>query len=421
MSENKLKIILPVVILVIGAVATVVMIKSRSPVETRPPQDFAPFVRVLAVEPTAHQFRVITNGTVQPRTETAVVPEVPGRVVWVAPSFAHGGFFEKGDVLIKLDPRDYELAVVTAKGTVAQARLRAELEEAQAEVAREEWEVLGGGKDSPLATRELQVQEAHAALAASEAALEKADRDLERTRIRAPFAGRVRQKMVDVGQYVSPGVAVPHIFAVDYVEVRLPIPDSDLAYLDLPVDYRGEQGRHTGPQVVLHADFAGRRHSWNGRIVRVEGEIDPVSRMVHAVAQVDDPYGRSDGADPMPLAIGLFVEAEIVGEVVENVYIIPRSALRGNGQVVVVDEDDHIRFRDVEVHRMGRETVVIAGGLNPGERVCVSTLTAMTDGMKVRTSGGLGEPSGGSGEPVGGSDETSEKPAAEAAQTESDT
>ncbi|UCH82685.1 MAG: efflux RND transporter periplasmic adaptor subunit [Candidatus Latescibacterota bacterium] len=392
MTEKRLKIVLPFAILAVGAVVAVALIKSRSPVETRPAKDYAPLVRVVTVEPTDHQFKVTTHGTVKPRTETALVPEVAGRVVSIAPSFADGGFFEKGDVLVRLDSRDYELAVVSARGVVAQAKVRAELEEAQAEVAREEWKTLGGGKDSPLATRELQVQEALAALAAAEAALEKAQRDLDRTRIRAPFAGRVRQKMVDVGQYVSPGIAVAHIFAVDYVEVRLPIPDSDLAFLDLPVNYRGEHAQQTGLEVTLYADFAGDRHSWSGRIVRVEGEIDPVSRMVHAIAQVDDPYGRGEGEDPMPLAIGLFVDAEISGRVIKDAFVIPRSAMRDDDQIIVVDDDNRLRFRDVRVGRIGRENAVILGGLRAGDRVCVSLLEAMTDGMKVRTGSDAGAP-----------------------------
>jgi RND family efflux transporter MFP subunit len=384
-SEKKLKIILPVVILLVAVIVTVAMIKSRAPVGTRPARNFAPLVRVVEAVPTSHQFTVWTNGTVKPRTEAALVSEVAGRVTSVSTSFANGGFFEKGDVLVRVDPQDYEYAVVTARGQLAQAKVRVELEEAQAEVAREEWKSLGGGKESPLATREPQVEEARAAYAAAEAALEKAERDLERTRIRAPFAGRIRQKLVDVGQFVSPGIAVAHIFAVDYVEVRLPIPDSDLAYLDLPVNYRGDAEQQPGPEVALYADFAGKRHKWTGRIVRVEGEIDPVSRMIHAVAQVDDPYGRGSDGDQMPLAIGLFVDAEIMGRKVDDAIVIPRSAIRSDDTVFIVDDDDRLVFRNVTVARMGRESAVVTGGIEASERVCVSLLDAVTDGMKVRT------------------------------------
>jgi RND family efflux transporter MFP subunit len=386
-SEKRLKIVLPIAILIVGIAITMVMVKSRGPVQTRPPREYAPLVRVVTATASTHTFTVTTNGTVKPRTSTALVSEVAGKVVWVSPSFADGGFFEENDVLVKLDPRDYELAVVTARGVVAQARVRSETEEAQAEVAREEWKSLGQGKESPLATRELQLHEARAALASAEAMLEKAERDLERTRIRAPFAGRVREKVVDVGQFVSPGIAVATVFAVDYAEVRLPIPDSQLAYLDLPVDYRGNTETQTGPEVTLYADFAGRRRSWSGRIVRVEGEIDPVSRMIHAIAQVDDPYGRLGGEDRMPLAIGLFVDAEIMGRVAEDVIVVPRSAVRGDDTVLIVDDEDRLRFRKVDVLRVDRADAVISSGLNAGDRICVSLLDAATDGMKVRTTG----------------------------------
>jgi multidrug efflux system membrane fusion protein len=386
-TEKRLKIILPVAVLAVAIIVAIAMVKSRAPAGTRPQQDFSPLVRTVQATPVSHQFSVWTNGTVKPRTETALVSEVAGRVISVSPSFANGGFFEKGDVLVTVDPRDYELSVVTARGQVAQAKVRAELEEAQAQVAREEWKSLGGGKESPLATREPQVQEARAAFAAAEAALEKAERDLDRTRIRAPFAGRIRQKLVDVGQFVSRGIAVAHIFAVDYVEVRLPIPDSELAYLDLPINYRGDTEQQTGPEVMLYADFAGKRHSWRGRIIRVEGEIDPVSRMVHAVAQVDDPYGRGEGEESMPLAIGLFVDAEIKGKTIENAVIVPRSAIRDNGVVFIIDDENRLRFREVDVVRVGRGTAVITGGLELTDRVCVSILDAVTDGMKVRTAG----------------------------------
>ncbi len=262
--------------------------------------------------------------------------------------------------------------------------MRFETEEAQAEVAREEWEELGTGGDSPLATRELQLQEAAASLAAAEAALERAERNLRRTGVRAPFAGRVRAKLTDIGEYLAPGVPVASVFSVDYAEIRLPIPDAELAYVDLPVDYRGETAQQTGPVVHLYADFAGSRHHWEGRIVRVEGEIDPQSRMIHAIAQVADPYGKVEGKDPMPLAVGLFVEAEIEGHEVENVYILPRAAIRGD-QVLVVDDEDRLRFRDVEILRNDRKNVVISAGLSPGDRVSVSTMQAVSDGMKVRS------------------------------------
>jgi RND family efflux transporter MFP subunit len=382
-SENRLRIILPIAILAIGVIGAVALIKSRAPVRTRPQNQYSPLVRIMEVAPTRRQLTVTAQGTVRPRTESTLVSEVSGRVIRVAPSFAAGGFFENGDVLVVIDPRDYELAVVTARSQVAQARVRAEMEEAQAKVAREEWAQLGDGMGSPLATRELQLEEARAALAAAVAFLEKAERDLARTRIRAPFAGRVREKLVDIGRFVSPGVPAASIFAIDYAEVRLPIPDADIAYLDLPTTYRRSGTNSDGPEVRLRADFAGQHQQWHGRIVRVEGEIDPVSRMVYVIAQVDDPYGRK-GGKTAPLAVGLFVEAEIMGREVEDAVVIPRSAVRG-GYVLIVDDEDRLRFREVDILRLGRDEAIVTSGLRAGDRVCVSPLEAVTDGMKVRT------------------------------------
>lgn len=380
-----LKIAAPFLILVAGVVATVVMIKSRSPVPTRPPQEYAPVVRVVEVEPKPHRMTVTTHGTVRPRTETVLVSEVAGRVMSTTPDFASGGYFEAGDVMLRIDPRDYELAVVTAKGLVAQARVRAETEQAQAEVAREEWKNLGGDRESPLATREPQLQEAMAALEAAEASLEVARRNLNRTAVQAPFACRVRKKMADVGQYVTPGTPVANIFAIDYVEITLPIADSELAYLELPFNYRGERADATGPEVLLHANFAGKYREWPGHIVRVEGEIDPVSRVVQVVAQVEDPYGRKTDGASMPLAVGLFVEADISGREIENAVVLPRSAVRDGNTVLIVDDDNRVRFREVDVLRMNGEEAIIGKGLDRGDKVCISTLEAVTEGMKIRS------------------------------------
>lgn len=384
-SERKLKVILPFVILAVGALIAVAMVKSRAPVPTRPTVDYAPLVRVVTVVPEDRRLTVHTQGTVRARTETKMVAEVAGRIVKVSDSFASGGFFERGDVLLEIDASDYRVAVATAEGALAQAKVRLETEEALAEVARAEWKDLGNGEESPLATRELQLQEARAALAAAEAVLEKAERDLARTQIRAPFAGRIRAKLADLGEYVAPGVPVADVYSVDVAEVRLPVPDAELAFLDLPVDYRGAAAQEPGPEVTLYADFAGRRHSWSGRIVRVEGEIDPVSRMVNVVAQVKDPYGKHGHEDPLPLAVGMFVEAEISGRLVEDAVTLPRTALRGE-RVLVMDDEDKLRYRDVVVLRVDRGYAVIVGGLEAGERVCVSTLEAVSDGMKVRAS-----------------------------------
>ncbi len=228
-----------------------------------------------------------------------------------------------------------------------------------------------------------QVAEAEAALASARAALVRAERDLERTRIRAPYAGRVREKNVDLGQYVTPGTPLARIYAVDYAEIRLPLPDADLAFVDLPLVYRDAESGKSGPEVILRSEFAGRTFQWRGRVVRTEGEIDPRSRMVHAVARVKDPYGRGEDPNRPPLAAGMYVEAEIIGHRVEGVVVIPRTALRERDRVLIVDEDDQLQFRKVDVLRISEDRAVIASGLSEGDRLCLTNLVAVTAGMRV--------------------------------------
>jgi RND family efflux transporter MFP subunit len=328
---------------------------------------------------------VRSQGTVSPRTASTLSSEVSGRVIRVAPSFAAGGFFENGELLVRIDPTDYREIVVQARATQAQAALRLEQERAEAEIARREWEELGGDDPSPLTLREPQLAQALASLEAARAAVERAERDLARTEIRAPYAGRVRSERIDVGDFVTRGAALAEIYAVDAAEIRLPLPDDDLAYLDLPLDYRGDEHDAPGPRVVLSARFAGKTHRWEGRIVRTEGEIDRRSRMVHAVARVRDPYARGDDPNRPPLAVGLFVHAEIEGHTVPDAAVVPRAAVRGEDQVLVVSEDDRLHFRTVEIYRRAQDDVIVTGGLEHGERVCISPLAVVTDGMRVRT------------------------------------
>jgi multidrug efflux pump subunit AcrA (membrane-fusion protein) len=195
----------------------------------------------------------------------------------------------------------------------------------------------------------------------------------------------VRQKQVDVGQFVTTGSVVASIYSVDYAEIRLPLTSNDLAYVDLPLDYRGSRGNREGPLVTLKTKFAGEEHVWTGRITRTEGEIDPKSRMVHAVAQVRNPYARGKDSNRPPLAVGMYVEAEIAGKTVSDVAILPRLALRGDDQILVVDSENRIRFRTVTLLRKTDTTIIVDAGLTENETICLSLLEAVSDGMRVRT------------------------------------
>ncbi len=377
-----LEIGLPLGALAASAVLAGLLVAARAPVETAPFEAVVPLVRVVSVRPEAVRLVVHTHGTVAPRTESTLVPEVAGRVEWLSPALAAGGFFEKGEPLIRLDRRDHEVRLRRAEASLAGLRSQAAL----ARRTHERSQVLAA--DGLLARQTLDDTENAAAVAEAarreaEAALEQARRDLERTVLHAPFEGRVREKHVDVGQFVERGTPVARLYAVDAAEIRLPIRDADVAHLDLPLS--GASGSTTRPEVILRATFAGATETWRGRIVRTEGEIDPKTRMVNAVARVDDPYGRRRRDGGPPLAVGMFVDAEILGRTVPQAVVLPRAALHEGNRVLVVTDTDRLVAQPVTVLRLEHDRVVLADELAPGTRVCVSPVAAFVDDMQVRT------------------------------------
>ena len=377
-----LKLLLPLVVLAAGAALALLLAAQRQIPEPEPREVPLPTVRTLAAEPVDHQVWVESRGTVVPRTQSQLVVEVPGRVIRISPGLVSGGFFQEGEVLLEIDPRDLELAVAQADLDVARSRRALAEVEADAEVARREWESLGTGDPSPLTLRVPQVAEARAQVRAAEALLERARRDLERTRVTAPFAGRVRRKSVDLGQFVQPGSPIATLYATDLAEVRLPLPDGELAFLQLPV--AGRHDTEVRPEVELAAHFAGERRTWAGEIVRTEGEIDPATRMVMTIAEVRGPY---DPERVVPLAIGMFVEARIRGTLLEGVLVLPREALREGNRLYTLDGEDRLSIQEVRVLRTEPGRVVVRADELSGQRVIVSPLEIVTEGMRVRDLG----------------------------------
>lgn len=268
-------------------------------------------VVVAAAEATDLTLSVRSQGEVRARSEVTLSPEVSGRVSYVSPDFVAGGHFKRGDVLLRLDPRDFELRVVQAKANIAQAETQLAREQSEARNARIEADELGISDVSDLALREPQVAEATARLDSAKAALREAELQLAKTVIRAPFDGRMVSKSVGVGAYVGPGATLADIFSTDVVEIPIALTDRDLDVLDLPIGFEAGAGK-TGPAVRLSAIIAGERHNWTGEIRRTASGFDPETRVLFAYVEVDDPFGA--GADRgVPLATGLFVEASIDG------------------------------------------------------------------------------------------------------------
>ena len=371
--------LLPMVILLGGLALAAGIIATGPRLEHLPPSPNAPLVRTAAAVPRTVQMSSFTHGSVSPRTESELIPEVSGRLISVSDAMVSGGFFNEGDVLLEIDPLDYEVALEQAKAALASARS----ELVNARKAHERQSNLASKQSTSESQRDdalNRMQLAQAALREATARLSRAERDLARTTVTAPFDGRVRSERVDIGQFVTRGAPIASLYSTDVAEVRLPIHDDELAFLQLPLN--GDAADQTAPRVILRAKFAGRQHAWEGRIVRTEGELDPQTRMINVVAQVDNPYEVN--GDRPPLAVGLFVEAEILGRVIDDVFVIPRSALQSDNQVYLVADDNKLAFRDVEILRMVHEEIYIHGGLRAGETVCLSTVSSAFEGMTVR-------------------------------------
>ena len=358
--------------ILIGAIIAAMLLVQMRP---EPPKkdivELAPLVEVLTLENMTVNFEVTSQGTVLPRTETILSAEVSGTITSISPKFIAGGVFERGEVLMRIDPTNYEVAVLQAEALVKQRTIEHE----------------GAKKLRSQGYRaEAELASAAAALATAEADLVRATRNLERTYIRLPYEGMVRSKETDLGQFVNPGSRLGVAFATDNAEVRLPLTDSDLAFVELPdaMDVI-RSGAAQGPAVALHGVQKGQSSEWRAQIVRSEGVVDEKSRMTYAVARIEDPYRRH--TEGVPLPIGTFVSATIKGSVADNVIRIPRSALRGSDDLLFVDNEDTLRIRKVKIVRSDARYVYVNGGADPGERIVTTALESPVNGMSVRPAG----------------------------------
>ncbi len=326
-------------------------------------------VEVLTLEVSTESFQINSQGIVNPRTRTEVSAEVLGSIVSISPKFAAGGVFRKGEVLMRIDPTNYTVAVDKAQALVTQRQI----------------EFDGARKLRSQGYRaESEFASAAAALASAQAELVSAQRNLERTYIRLPYEGMVLSKQTDIGQFVNPGTTLGVTFATDLAEIRLPLTDQDLAFVDLPNTAEiSKTGSVEGPQVKLTAIQKGALVGWDATIVRSEGVVDERSRVTYAVAQIEDPYQLHGDGTPLP--IGTFVAADIAGSSAMDLIRIPRTALRGAGQVLVVNAENKIEIRTVSVVRSDEQFAYVSDGVSAGERISTTVIEAPTNGMSVRT------------------------------------
>jgi RND family efflux transporter MFP subunit len=328
---NAIKGIITVAVLFFAVIVAYGLVKTAPAPEQFTPEESTTSIRVVEVNRERVRLEVSSQGSVMPYKESELIPEVNGRVSWMSPNLLPGGYFAKDEVLLRIDNRDHRSKV---------ARSKAALNRSMAE---------------------------------------QAFRDLQRTEIKAPYDGLVRSEKVDLGQYVSRGMVIASIYAAQYAEVRLPVADKQLAYLDLPLGHRGELADEIKPEVLLFTDYGGKHYEWIGKLVRTEAEIDSRSRMVTAVVRVNN----NNNVDQPDLPIGLFVNARIKGRWAEGVVTIPRAALRNQSKVLVVDKDNRIHYRDVKILRFENDNVIVSDGLESGDVVNISPLQTIVEDMLV--------------------------------------
>ena len=382
------KYILPLALIGLSIVVVVVMVgiaKGKRP-ERKDTGTQAMVVDVIPARVESLNFLVNSQGAVNPRTQTKLVAEVSGQIVSVSGNFIAGGFFRQGEVLLQIDPSDYETALLAAQAGLAARKAQLADMKARSEQAMKDWVNLGRkGEPSDLTLRKPQLAEAQAAVQAAEAELKRAERNLERTRIKVPYDGLVRNKTVDIGQFVSPGTPLGTTFAIDYAEIRLPLSSGDMEFLDLPSATRLDRA-HRVP-VTLTSETRDDSRQWQAEIVRTEGVVDDRSRVVYAVAEVIDPYGVLGLSNQPELRMGTFVRASIQGLRADNVVVLPRSVLRGGNTIVVANSSNQLEIRQVEVVRAEPRFIYISEGIEGGERVVTTSLDAPIPGTQLSVVG----------------------------------
>ncbi len=371
------------ILLAAGALVALLTALGPQP-EAQEVETVLPGVQAMRVSIGARRVTVEAEGVVRPARRTTVAAEVAGRIVWAAPGLRAGIRIEEGTPLFRIEPVAHEQAVAQARSVRDEAALRVGTEEARARVAASQWADEGIEPD-PLALREPQLGAARSALAAAEAALRRAEADLARTGIAAPHAGIVGVRAAEVGEWATPGTPLVELLAVDRAEMRVSLPDAALNLVELP--FAGAPS-HAAPRVrltpVLGPGVGAATWVWEGRLVRVEGEMDPATRFLPAIVEVQDPWAPGPDGRP-PLLAGLFLRAEIEGREFPEVAEVPASALREDGSVLVVDDANRVEVRGVESFATsGEEGVLIRSGLRDGDRVVTNPPAIVTDGMAVR-------------------------------------
>ncbi len=376
---RKKQIIIPIAILIAGILLFVGFSSMKKPPEEKAKVDNTPIVAVEAIHIAPINLTVNSYGIVQPKYETELVAQISGQVVELADAFVRGGFVKKNQLLARIDPNDYEAALIDAEANMASARAALEQERAQGKVAEQEWKQITGTSPTELSLRKPQLAQELARVKSAQASVLRAKRNLERTEIRSPYDAMIESRSIGLGSFVGTGSQIGKLLGTDIAEVRLPVADNQLQYL-------AEQGKNA--QVNLIGTFAGKDVIWQAKIARSEGVVDNKSRMSYLVAEVKDPYGLQANAslEQSPIRFGSYVTADIIGISLANATLLPRY-LVDNDRVAILDADSKLHYADITITRQEGSNVIVTSGLQEGDQLIISALDYPVNGMKLTLQG----------------------------------
>ena len=386
MKLNKQKIIVPAAI-IIATLFLVMFIKGNPPTASRlsAPPKAKINVAVKPLQLIDYPVEIDSFGTVKPRTQSMLVAQVSGQIIDINEQFREGGFFAKDDVLLQLDDRDLKAEVKSAQANLLNAEQSLLEEQARGRQALTDWQRLGNESEpSILVLRKPQLAAAQAQVLSAQAQLEKAQLNLERTKIKAPYAGRVLNRSVDLGQVVSNNMQLATIYATDSVEIRLPIKNKDLPFINLPEQYLDGAKNQRGSAVNFTSDLIGEQQ-WQGQLIRTEGAIDESAQQLYVVAKINDPY-KSTSDNQYPVKIGQYVKAKINGKVASQVLVIPNSAIY-QGSYVYVVENGTLQRKNIALAWQNAQQGIVKKGLEAGSQLVLTPLGQVSSGTPVQVMG----------------------------------
>ncbi|MDO6444715.1 efflux RND transporter periplasmic adaptor subunit [Colwellia sp. 1_MG-2023] len=380
---RKKQIIVPIVILIAGILLFMAFASMKKPPEEKAKVDNTPIVAVEEISVAPMTLTVDSYGIVTPKYETEIVAQVSGLIVELSDAFVRGGFVEKDQLLARIDPSDYEAALIDAEANLASASAALEQEQAQGKVAEQEWKRITDASPTELSLRKPQLAQELARVKAAEAAVLRAKRNLERTEIRAPYNAMIEDRNIGLGAFVGTGNRVGKLLGTETAEVRLPVADNQLQFLI-------DQGKEA--EVDLVGTYAGIDTTWRAHIARSEGVIDNKSRMSYLVAEIKDPYSLlpANQDAKTPLRFGSYVNANILGLALAQATKLPRY-LVVNNQVAVLDDESKLHYVDIEIVRQDGGDVIVSKGLTHGDQLITSALDYPVDGMKLALPGDKSE------------------------------